>query len=85
MEDPAQYVGQSLQFIVREIKENGRNVVLSRRMLLQAERDKRATSLLAGLPLRTAAMPRCRAPRLHFSQTDRGSASALTVAVVPQS
>ena len=37
-DDPQTLVGKTLQFLVREIREGGRNVVLSRRALIEAER-----------------------------------------------
>jgi len=49
VEDPSQWVGKTLSFQVREVKEGGRNVVLSRRALLEAERREAAAQLLATL------------------------------------
>ena len=49
VDDPQQFVGQTLSFQVREIKEGGRQVILSRRAVLQAERDDQARTLLASL------------------------------------
>lgn len=50
--DPEIFVGQTLDFQVMEIKEGGRNVVLSRRKLLQDERrqaeDQLAQNLVQG-------------------------------------
>lgn len=40
VEDPATFVGQTLSFLIKEVKENGRNVLVSRRALLQKERDE---------------------------------------------
>ncbi len=42
--DPAQYVGQRLQFRVTQISAGGRNVVVSRRQLLEEEAAARAAS-----------------------------------------
>jgi small subunit ribosomal protein S1 len=51
--DPETFVGQTLDFQVMEIKEGGRNVVISRRKLLQDERrqaeDDFASKLSAGM------------------------------------
>jgi small subunit ribosomal protein S1 len=39
VENPEEYVGQALTFIVRQFEENGRNVVLSRRAILEKEQE----------------------------------------------
>jgi len=44
VEDPEPYVGTSQRFLVLEISPDGRNIVLSRRALLQRERDEKASS-----------------------------------------
>ena len=49
VESPAAFVGKTLQFAVKEVKDGGRNVVLSRRALLEAERAERGQKLLATL------------------------------------
>ena len=53
--DPEIFVGQTLDFLVTEIREGGRNVVVSRRKLLQDERrvaeDQMASSLSVGATL----------------------------------
>ncbi|MGB1701358.1 MAG: S1 RNA-binding domain-containing protein, partial [Nannocystaceae bacterium] len=48
-EDLTIYEGQSLQFKVLEVRDNGRSVVVSRRALLEAARLEQAEELLAGL------------------------------------
>lgn len=40
VETPETYVGQSYQFLIKKLTENGRNIVLSRRDLLEAEQKK---------------------------------------------
>lgn len=45
VENPEKFIGQTLQFMVREVKERGRNVVLSRRALMEAERAEKAAAL----------------------------------------
>ena len=40
VEDPQPYVGQTFQFIITRIEENGRNIIVSRRDLLQKEQAK---------------------------------------------
>ena len=40
VEQPEQFVGQHLAFRIAEFKENGRNIILSRRALLEEERQK---------------------------------------------
>jgi small subunit ribosomal protein S1 len=47
--DPTTMVGKTLQFVVKEIKENGRNIVLSRRTLLEKERKANAAKTLESL------------------------------------
>ncbi len=44
-EDASRYVGETLQFRVMEVKENGRNVVISRRALLEEEREAQAAEI----------------------------------------
>jgi small subunit ribosomal protein S1 len=48
-EKPEQHVGQKYLFRVMEIKERGRNVVVSRRALLQEEQEKKSKETLASL------------------------------------
>ena len=47
--DPEIFVGQTLDFLVTEIREGGRNVVLSRRKLLQDERRAAEDQLVSSL------------------------------------
>lgn len=49
VENPQTFVGKTLQFVVKEVRENGRNVVLSRRALLEVERAEKAKQLLSTL------------------------------------
>ena len=49
VEDPQQFIGKTLQFAVKEVKERGRNIVLSRRSLMEAERNKKVAQLRATL------------------------------------
>ena len=49
VESPEAFVGQTLEFLVREIKEGGRDIVLSRRALLDKERKEKASALRAEL------------------------------------
>ncbi len=44
VEDPEPFVGTSQRFLVLEISPDGRNIVLSRRALLQRERDEKAAA-----------------------------------------
>jgi len=48
-EKPEEHVGQRYPFRIMEIKEKARNVVVSRRALLQEEQDKRSKETLATL------------------------------------
>ncbi len=47
VEDPNSMIGKTVSFLVREVKEGGKNVVLSRRMLLEKERAEKAKALRA--------------------------------------
>ncbi|OGR14945.1 MAG: hypothetical protein A2341_16295 [Deltaproteobacteria bacterium RIFOXYB12_FULL_58_9] len=49
VEDAQAMVGQTYEFLIAEVKENGRNVVLNRKALLQAARKEKASTLLAEL------------------------------------
>lgn len=49
VENAADYVGQSLQFLVVRLEENGRNIVLSRRELLERERAESRRQFYATL------------------------------------
>ena len=51
IEDPASLVGKTFSFLVREVKEKGRNVVLSRRSLLEKERVEKSKKLLETLAI----------------------------------
>ncbi len=45
VENAEEYVGQHLTFKITEYKEGGRNIILSRRILLEEERDKQKEGL----------------------------------------
>ncbi len=45
VDDPNTLIGKTMQFLVREIREGGRNVVLSRRALVEAERRVQGDAL----------------------------------------
>ncbi|XPV75663.1 MAG: 30S ribosomal protein S1 [Desulfovibrio sp.] len=47
VEEPEEYVGQTLQFQITKLEQNGRNVVVSRRRLLEAEQAEAAEAFLA--------------------------------------
>ena len=48
-EKPEEHIGKRYQFRIMEIKEKGRNIVLSRRALLQEEQEKKLKETLARL------------------------------------
>jgi small subunit ribosomal protein S1 len=48
-EKPEEHVGARYQFRIMEITEKGRNIVVSRRILLEEEREKKSRETLAGL------------------------------------
>lgn len=45
VDEPDKLIGKTKQFLVRELREGGRSVVLSRRALLEAERREKAAAL----------------------------------------
>lgn len=45
VDDPATLIGKTLAFLVKEVKEGGKNVLLSRRALLEKERNEKAGKL----------------------------------------
>jgi small subunit ribosomal protein S1 len=49
VESPDVFVGKTLQFVIKEVRDNGRSVVLSRRALLEAERAERSKKVLGTL------------------------------------
>lgn len=49
VEDPQSFVGKTFEFAVRAVKEGGRNILLSRRALLEIERSARAEKLMQSL------------------------------------
>ena len=49
VEDLQPFLGQTLTFLVKEVRERGRNVVLSRRALLAADRDAKVAQLKSQL------------------------------------
>jgi len=48
-EKPEQHVGQKYLFRILEFKERGKNIVISRRLLLQEEQERRMKEILASL------------------------------------
>ncbi len=48
-EQPADYIGRSLTFMIAEYAEDGRNVVLTRRPILEEEKQKKKEELKAAL------------------------------------
>src|SRR6185295_11713847 len=46
VDDPSSFVGQSLQFVVTEVKDGGRNIVVSRRALLEREHGESAAKVM---------------------------------------
>jgi len=51
VDDPTEFIGRSLDFKILEISNQGKNVVISRRALLQADRDSQAEETRAKLGL----------------------------------
>ena len=49
VEDPAIYVGQTFTFLIKRFEENGRNIVVSRREILQKELDASRKEFMAQL------------------------------------
>jgi small subunit ribosomal protein S1 len=46
VEDPKNFIGQTLRFVVTEVKDGGKNVVLSRRALIERERGESAAKVM---------------------------------------
>jgi len=46
VEDPKNLIGQTLRFVVTEVKDGGKNVVLSRRALIERERGESAAKVM---------------------------------------
>ena len=44
VDDPTVFIGRKLPFKILELSENGRNIVVSRRVLVRAEQEQRATT-----------------------------------------
>lgn len=53
VQDPSQFVGRTLQFMVTDIREGGKNVLLSRRLVLDAESKIQREALLRTLQVGT--------------------------------
>jgi len=51
LQDPDKLVGRTLHFLVSRVENKGRNIVLSRRALVERERRESLESLLAGLKI----------------------------------
>ncbi len=49
VEDPSGYIGQTFTFLIKRFEENGRNIVISRRELLQKELDASRKEFMAEL------------------------------------
>lgn len=49
VEEPTEYVGQTHNFLIKRFEENGRNIVVSRRDILQKELDASRKAFMAGL------------------------------------
>lgn len=46
VEDPEQYVGQTFEFLISKLEQNGRNIVISRRSLLERESEAAAADFM---------------------------------------
>jgi small subunit ribosomal protein S1 len=53
VEKPDDYVGETYSFLITQLEENGRNIVVSRRELLQREQAKARSEFLEGLVIGT--------------------------------
>ncbi|HEY4223680.1 MAG TPA: S1 RNA-binding domain-containing protein, partial [Myxococcota bacterium] len=49
VDDPSTLIGKTLEFIVKEVKENGRNILLSRRALVEKQKKEQAKKTMATL------------------------------------
>jgi small subunit ribosomal protein S1 len=76
-QEAATYVGQKLSFLIAEFQEGGRNIVLSRRQLLEAERRQRYEELRATLEVGTRVTGVVRAIEAFGAFVDLGGVDAL--------
>jgi small subunit ribosomal protein S1 len=76
-QDAATYVGQTLSFLIADFQEGGRNIVLSRRQLLEAERRQRYEELRATLEVGTRVTGVVRAIEAFGAFVDLGGVDAL--------
>lgn len=53
VETPEDYVGKTFQFLIKQFAENGKNIVVSRRVLLQKEQDAARDAFLKELSMDT--------------------------------
>jgi small subunit ribosomal protein S1 len=76
-QDASTYVGQTLSFLIADFREGGRNIVVSRRQLLEAERRQRYEELRASLEVGTRVTGVVRAIEPFGAFVDLGGVDAL--------
>ena len=72
--EPEAYVGQSLEFLVTEVREGGRNVVISRRKLLDTTRKETEATLAKELNIGSEIAGTVKATLKHGAVIDIGGA-----------
>lgn len=75
--EPQSFVGRTLQFIVTEVREGGKRIVVSRRALLEQEAKHNAAQTLAGLQVGAAVRGSVTAVRDFGAFVDLGGIEAL--------
>ena len=75
--DPQAYVGRSLEFLVTEVRDGGKRVVLSRRAALELESKAKAAQTLAGLQVGAAVRGSVTAVRDFGAFVDLGGVEGL--------
>lgn len=51
VEDPEAFIGKTLPFIITKLEKNGRNIVVSRRVILEAEQAENREAFLSGVSI----------------------------------
>jgi small subunit ribosomal protein S1 len=75
--DPQSYIGKALQFIVTEVRDGGKRVVLSRRAVLEQEQKLRAAQTLSGLSVGASVRGNVTAVRDFGAFVDLGGVEGL--------
>lgn len=77
VENPSDFVGKHLTFKITEFKENGRNILVSNRIILKEEHDKEVEALKDSLKLNTTITGTIKEIRDFGAFVDLGAVQAL--------